>query len=74
MKCLTRMYHDQGRDVVFYENAAAPHRRMHAAMQAVPLPYSLVSEYLLVCDTKVAPQGPPTRSWNLGADGNMLST
>jgi hypothetical protein len=41
MKCLTRMYHDQGRDVVFYENAAAPHRRMHAAMQAVPLPYSL---------------------------------
>jgi hypothetical protein len=41
MKCLTRMYHDQGRDVVFYENAAAPHRKMHAAMQAVPLPYSL---------------------------------
>src|SRR5215471_17006473 len=22
MKCLTRMYHDQGRDVIFYENAA----------------------------------------------------
>ncbi|TVY68683.1 Pre-mRNA-splicing factor cwf19 [Lachnellula suecica] len=41
MKCLTRMYHDQGRDVVFYENAAAPQRKMHAAMQAVPLPYSL---------------------------------
>jgi hypothetical protein len=41
MKCLTRMYHDQGRDVVFYENAAAPHRKMHAAMQAVPLPYNL---------------------------------
>jgi hypothetical protein len=41
MKCLTRMYHDQGRDVVFYENAAAPHRKMHSAMQAVPLPYSL---------------------------------
>ncbi|TEY68294.1 hypothetical protein BOTCAL_0121g00230 [Botryotinia calthae] len=41
MKCLTRMYHDQGRDVVFYENAATPHRKMHAAMQAVPLPYSL---------------------------------
>ncbi|KAI9050919.1 hypothetical protein LZ554_005031 [Drepanopeziza brunnea f. sp. 'monogermtubi'] len=41
MKSLTRMYHDQGRDVVFYENAAAPHRRMHAAMQVVPLPYSL---------------------------------
>jgi len=41
MKCLTRMYHDQGRDVVFYENAVAPQRKMHAAMQAVPLPYSL---------------------------------
>jgi hypothetical protein len=41
MKCLTRMYHDQGRDVVFYENATAPHRKMHAAMQACPLPYSL---------------------------------
>lgn len=41
MKCLTRMYHDQGRDVMFYENAAAPHRKMHAAMQVVPLPYSL---------------------------------
>jgi len=41
MKCLTRMFHDQGRDVVFYENAAAPYRKMHAAMQAVPLPYSL---------------------------------
>lgn len=41
MKCLTRMYHDQGRDVVFYENAAAPHRKMHAAMQVSPLPYSL---------------------------------
>ncbi|KAH7330000.1 CwfJ C-terminus 1-domain-containing protein-like protein [Rhexocercosporidium sp. MPI-PUGE-AT-0058] len=41
MKSLTRMYHDQGRDVVFYENAATPHRKMHAAMQVVPLPYSL---------------------------------
>ncbi|KAI6709021.1 hypothetical protein JHW43_008440 [Diplocarpon mali] len=41
MKSLTRMYHDQGRDVVFYENAAAPHRKMHAAMQVVPLPYRL---------------------------------
>ncbi|OTB01651.1 hypothetical protein M426DRAFT_323281 [Hypoxylon sp. CI-4A] len=39
MKCLTRMYHEQGREVVFYENAAAPHRHMHAAMQAVPIPY-----------------------------------
>ncbi|OTA55608.1 cell cycle control protein cwf19 [Hypoxylon sp. EC38] len=41
MKCLTRMYHDQGREVIFYENAAAPHRHMHAAMQAVPIPYDL---------------------------------
>lgn len=41
MKCLTRMYHDQGRDVIFYENAAVPRRKMHAAMQVVPLPYSL---------------------------------
>ena len=38
MKCLIRMYHDQGRDVIFYENAAAPHRRRHAAIEAVPLP------------------------------------
>ena len=41
MKCLTRMYHDQGRDVIFYENAAVPQRRKHAGMEAVPLPYSL---------------------------------
>ncbi|KAI1115328.1 hypothetical protein F5Y14DRAFT_410918 [Nemania sp. NC0429] len=41
MKCLTRLYHDQGREVVFYENAAAPQRHMHAAMQAVPIPYEL---------------------------------
>ena len=41
MKSLTRMYHDQGRDVIFYENAAAPQRRKHAAMEVVPLPYSL---------------------------------
>ena len=41
MKSLTRMYHDQGRDVIFYENAAAPHRKKHAGMQVVPLPYSL---------------------------------
>ncbi|KAI9800076.1 MAG: hypothetical protein M1825_004258 [Sarcosagium campestre] len=33
MKSLTRMYHDQGRDVVFYENAAAPHRKRHASME-----------------------------------------
>ncbi|KFY75309.1 hypothetical protein V499_04710 [Pseudogymnoascus sp. VKM F-103] len=41
MKSLTRMYHDQGRAVIFYENAAAPHRRPHAALQAIPLPYEL---------------------------------
>lgn len=39
MKSLTRMYHDQGRDVVFYENAAAPQRHLHAAMVAIPIPY-----------------------------------
>ncbi|KAJ5217286.1 hypothetical protein N7468_010294 [Penicillium chermesinum] len=41
MKSLTRMYHDQGRDVIFYENAAHPQRKRHASMEAVPLPYSL---------------------------------
>ncbi|KAI0018454.1 cell cycle control protein cwf19 [Xylariomycetidae sp. FL0641] len=41
MKCLTRMYHEQGREVVFYENAAAPQRHLHAAMHAVPIPYEL---------------------------------
>ncbi|MCJ1321419.1 hypothetical protein MMC15_006764 [Xylographa vitiligo] len=41
MKSLTRMYHDQGRSVIFYENAAVPQRRKHAGMEAVPLPYSL---------------------------------
>ncbi|EFX02383.1 cell cycle control protein [Grosmannia clavigera kw1407] len=41
MKSLTRLYHDQGRDIVFYENAASPHRRMHAALIAVPIPYDL---------------------------------
>lgn len=39
MKSLTRMYHDQGRDVVFYENAAFPQRRRHAALVAAPIPY-----------------------------------
>ncbi|KAF2003349.1 hypothetical protein P154DRAFT_573343 [Amniculicola lignicola CBS 123094] len=41
MKCLTRMYHDQGRDVIFYENAASPQRKLHAALNAVPIPYDL---------------------------------
>ncbi|SPO04050.1 related to cell cycle control protein cwf19 [Cephalotrichum gorgonifer] len=39
MKSLTRMYHNQGRDVIFYENAAAPNRHPHAAMVAAPIPY-----------------------------------
>ena len=41
MKSLTRMYHDQGRDVIFYENAAHPGRKPHAGLNVVPLPYSL---------------------------------
>jgi hypothetical protein len=41
MKSLTRMYHDQGRDVVFYENAANPGRKGHAALNAVPIPFEL---------------------------------
>ncbi|KAK4949783.1 Pre-mRNA-splicing factor cwf19 [Elasticomyces elasticus] len=41
MKSLTRLYHDQGRDVIFYENAAFPSRKPHAALVVVPLPYSL---------------------------------
>jgi hypothetical protein len=41
MKCLIRLYHDQGREVIFYENAASPRRRKHAAMEVIPLPYSL---------------------------------
>lgn len=41
MKSLTRLYHDMGRDVIFYENAARPNRKPHAAMTAISLPYSL---------------------------------
>ena len=41
MKSLTRLYHEQGREVIFYENAAAPNRRMHAALVVVPIPYEL---------------------------------
>jgi diadenosine tetraphosphate (Ap4A) HIT family hydrolase len=41
MKSLTRMYHEQGRDVIFYENAAQPQRKRHASMEVIPLPYSL---------------------------------
>lgn len=40
MKSLTRLYHDQGHDVIFYENAANPQRRRHASMEVVPLPRS----------------------------------
>lgn len=39
MKSLTRMYHEKGQDVIFYENAAAPQRHLHAAMMVVPIPY-----------------------------------
>ncbi|ROT36689.1 hypothetical protein SODALDRAFT_351966 [Sodiomyces alkalinus F11] len=39
MKSLTRMYHERGQDVIFYENAAAPQRHLHAAMTALPIPY-----------------------------------
>ncbi|EWC48434.1 hypothetical protein DRE_02203 [Drechslerella stenobrocha 248] len=38
MKSLIRMYHEIGQDVIFYENAAAPGRKRHAAIEAVPLP------------------------------------
>lgn len=41
MKSLTRLYHEQGREVVFYENAAAPQRHPHAALVAVPIPWDL---------------------------------
>jgi Protein similar to CwfJ C-terminus 2/Protein similar to CwfJ C-terminus 1 len=41
MKSLTRLYHEQGREVLFYENAAVPQRRLHAALVAVPIPYDL---------------------------------
>ncbi|TDZ72028.1 Pre-mRNA-splicing factor cwf19 [Colletotrichum trifolii] len=39
MKSLTRMYHERGQEVIFYENAVAPQRHLHAAMIAVPIPY-----------------------------------
>jgi hypothetical protein len=35
------MYASQNLDVIFYENAAAPQRRKHAAIFAVPLPQDL---------------------------------
>ncbi|KAF1814304.1 cell cycle control protein cwf19 [Eremomyces bilateralis CBS 781.70] len=39
MKALTRMYHGQGRAVLFYENAAHRARKRHASLTAVPIPY-----------------------------------
>jgi hypothetical protein len=41
MKALTRMHHDAGRDVVFYESATARQRKQHrhACMTAVSIPY-----------------------------------
>jgi len=41
MKSLIRMYHDQGRAAIFYESAAVPQSKKHAAMEVVPLPFSL---------------------------------
>ncbi|KAF8542706.1 CwfJ C-terminus 1-domain-containing protein-like protein [Trichophaea hybrida] len=41
MKSLTRMYASQNLNVIFYENAASPQRRKHAAIHAVPLPQDL---------------------------------
>lgn len=41
MKSLTRMYASRDLDVIFYENAASPKRRKHAAISAIPLPRDL---------------------------------
>ncbi|KAF1833602.1 putative cell cycle control protein [Decorospora gaudefroyi] len=41
MKSLTRMYHAQGRAVLFYENAAFPARNLHAALHCVPFDWQL---------------------------------
>ena len=38
------MYYDQGRGVIFYENAAAPQRSRHAAMEVVPLAPRLAAD------------------------------
>ncbi|KAF8474789.1 CwfJ C-terminus 1-domain-containing protein-like protein [Kalaharituber pfeilii] len=42
MKSLVRLYHSQGRGVIFYENAASSSRKRHAAITAVPMPKDLV--------------------------------
>ena len=41
MKSLLRHYDSQGKGVIFYENAAHPHKHPHAALNAVPLPHHL---------------------------------
>ncbi|PFH59385.1 hypothetical protein XA68_12444 [Ophiocordyceps unilateralis] len=38
MKSLTRMYHDQGRDIIFYENTTSSPNQ-HASIIAAPIPY-----------------------------------
>ncbi|RPA89905.1 hypothetical protein L873DRAFT_1720007 [Choiromyces venosus 120613-1] len=41
MKSLTRHYTSKNQSVLFYENAAAPERKRHAAITAIPLPHEL---------------------------------
>jgi hypothetical protein len=41
MKSLIRMFAAQSKAVIFYENAATPHRRRHAGITAIPLPEEL---------------------------------
>lgn len=38
MKSLTRYYHEKNLAVIFYENAAFPHKKRHATLEVVPLP------------------------------------
>lgn len=65
MKSLTRFYDSQGRGVLFYENAAHPSSRRHAALNAVPLPHHLVEtapayfkEAILAADAKWSQHRP----------------
>lgn len=44
MKSLIKMYHHQGRGVIFYENAASSSRKRHAAITAVPMPLDIASD------------------------------
>jgi hypothetical protein len=41
MKSLARFYHSRKQSVIFYENAAFPNRKRHAALNAVPIPRDL---------------------------------